>query len=93
MADFEKIKVKYRNAYLILTDSYGNTLEHILELFDEAKKDFPALTFSQVSIVILGGRTYNGIYAIYFNAGKGAKKPRSYRVITQSCYDTHYPKR
>jgi hypothetical protein len=93
MADFEKIKVKHRNAYLVLTDSYGNTLGHIHSLFEEAKKDFPALTMDDISIVVLGGRSYNGVYAIYFNAGKGVKKPKAYRVITQSCYDTHYPKR
>ena len=60
------IKERKGNQFVLRTTTYGKTLGYIVELFNEAKKDFPGLNKDNVNIVKYGGRQYKGTMGIEF---------------------------
>lgn len=71
--------------FILRTDYYNNTLDYFLQLFVEAKKDFPDLKATDVSCREYGGDTIKGLRGIefYFDAptkgsSKTVKIPKGY---------------
>jgi len=73
------IKETCNDRCVIRTKTYANNLQHFIELFEEAKKDFPQLEPGSVEIVQYGGQDIKRMFGIEFNI-KG-EKPTTYRKI------------
>jgi len=56
-------------------DRYGSRLDKFIWLFEEAKRDFSDLQYSDVEIIQYGGRSYKRTFGIEFLAGSA---PESY---------------
>jgi hypothetical protein len=71
--------------FILRTDLYDNSLDYFLQLFAEAKKDFPNLTQKDVICREYGGRTVSGLRGIEFyfdppkkGSTKTVKIPKGY---------------
>ncbi|KKU45573.1 MAG: hypothetical protein UX62_C0033G0010 [Microgenomates group bacterium GW2011_GWA2_46_7] len=56
----------------------SKTLEYLMRLFDEAKKDFPGLTIAEVSLQIPTGE-WGGRLGISFEVPEGTEIPDCYK--------------
>jgi hypothetical protein len=73
---------EYRDCIVVLrTKTYAKTLGYFVELFNEAKKDFPQLDPDNVQVVKYGGRYYKGTMGIEFEIV--GDKPVDYREIVE----------
>ena len=77
------IKESTGSIAVLRTDSYIHTLAHFLELFEEAKKDFPGLKPEEVEIVRYGGIRYAKTFGIEFRIPTGKTCPAAYAKIEQ----------
>lgn len=68
---------------IIRSNGYGNSLQEILDFFEEAKKDFPNLTPNQVNVVYYGGQWFTRFYGIEFQVPFGVQVPCSYKEISR----------
>ncbi len=57
----------YAKICVIRTNIYGSQLSHFMNLFNEAKKDFPDLKPEEVDIKQFGGRRYKRTFGIEFD--------------------------
>lgn len=60
------IKERCGRVGIIRTNTYSRDLDYFVYLFEEAKKDFPNLSFYDVAIVHFGGVRYKGTWGIEF---------------------------
>ena len=51
---------------IIRTNTYGKSLKLIIDLYNEALKDFPKLKYEDVIIIQFSGRHYARTYGIEF---------------------------
>lgn len=65
----------------IHTDSYGRSLNTLLEMFHEAKKDFPGLEEKDIEVINIVGPTNGRLIGIRFDV-EGKKVPRSYEGLS-----------
>ncbi len=65
---FIKSQVQNESIVRVFTTSYGNSIEHINNLVNEAKKDFPELLDRDIRVVVLCGERYDKVIAIEFNS-------------------------
>jgi hypothetical protein len=77
------IKESTGSIAVLRTDNYVHTLAHFLELFEEAKKDFPELKPEDVEIVHYGGERYAKTFGMEFEIPKGKICPAAYAKIEQ----------
>lgn len=66
----------------IYSNSYGSVLSHFIELFNEAKKDFPELTERDCTVCILDTLGEKGVTALNFMV-KRKQKPRGYDKLSR----------
>lgn len=71
------------NRCAIRADSYNNDLQHISNLFEEAKKDFPQLEPSNVKVVQYGGRHIKRIFGLEFDVPANARVPTTYIGVSE----------
>lgn len=67
----------------IRVDFYGCTLDYIMKLFEEARKDFPHLTPALVEVQECGGENHCK-YGIRFRALRGCEVPASYVKVDEA---------
>jgi hypothetical protein len=67
--------------YVIRTDTYAHSVEHIQNMFAEAQKDFPDLQVKDVDVVYYAGQRFSRTFGIEFRAV--GTIPDSYREIHQ----------
>lgn len=65
---------------IIRTDTYVSTLQHFLDLLEEARQDFPDLKPEDVEIKHYGGIRYAGTYGIEFKVTH-ADVPKCYSPV------------
>ncbi|MBI2121034.1 MAG: hypothetical protein HYT94_05420 [Parcubacteria group bacterium] len=66
---------------VVRTNCYGSQLSFFLELFEEAKKDFPTLTPEDVRVIHFGGQFYSGTFGIEFTPPETV--PAIYQTIRE----------
>lgn len=52
--------------FILRREDYSHRLNKIIELYDEARRDFPNLPLADVEIVQYGGRRYRRTFGIEF---------------------------
>lgn len=67
--------------FIIRRGDYGHTLDAIMQLYNEAKKDFYTIDHSLIDIVHYGGQRYKYTYGIEFDLEEPV--PDGYREISQ----------
>ncbi len=77
------IKEQTKKHCVIRTDTYGKTLDHLLDLYDLAKNDFPEIEPKDITIVHYAGERYKRTYGLEFKKPDGAKVPDDYQNIQQ----------
>jgi len=77
------IKMYYKKTRkcTVYKDNYGRSLSKLLEMFREAKSDFPELKEEDVDVIDIVGPTNSRLIGIKFNLKKGDKVPSSYEKI------------
>jgi hypothetical protein len=66
---------------VVRMDNYGHRLSDFLTLWQQAKKDFPTLTESDVEIVHYGGRYIKGYFGLEFQSAETI--PPDYQQIRE----------
>ncbi len=64
--------------FILRTEMYDDRLSYFLDLFEEAKKDFPDLVAKQVKALKYGGDTHKGQRGIEFTFDLPYKIPDGY---------------
>ena len=52
---------------VIRTNTYASDLSHFMNLFEEARKDFPDLKLDEVKVEHYGGERHKGFFGIEFD--------------------------
>ena len=80
------VKEQTEDHCVIRTDTYVHSLEHILNLFNTARQDFPDLKPKDVKVVQYGGRRYARTFGIEFEKPREIEVPEEYDHIQQLEY-------
>jgi hypothetical protein len=71
------------NIFAIRTNTYAGSIEHLNNLFNIVKKDFPDLKMSEARVVYYAGRSYARTYGIEFSFPEKVKIPEDYSERNQ----------
>ena len=75
------IKEQTETHAVIRTDTYARSIDHVLRLFEELKKDFPEINPREVNVVEYAGSNYAGTLGLEFRKPKLVSE--NYRRIPQ----------
>lgn len=83
MEIYKEYKENGENAACVIrTNTYASSVQHFLNLLEEAQKDFPNVTASDLEVHHFAGRSYRRTFGVFFRV-KMSEVPKAYRKIKE----------
>jgi len=83
---FRPYNGEQRSMAQIYCDHYCSSFEHISELANQLRKDFPFIKDKDIQVHVYGGKRIKGITFVEVMLLNGTKKPKDYKEIKEIEY-------